>query len=149
MEKYRAIVAKADEADKDNEIFTKSALENCVADINKKKEEGKPVPVFFDFRRKELTLPLGCVDSAELKDGNLWCSICIGEKNILELLKDPEMRKELCLSPGGRIDEIDKEVRNGVTIINKFDLACLSIIRKDQSVIPSQTFLDFEDDTKP
>lgn len=58
--------------DLENEITDPKAYPNAVDEIVQKAQEGIPIPIFIEHRRKEISLPIGSIISAESKPGGIW-----------------------------------------------------------------------------
>jgi len=70
--------------DLENEVTDSKAYPEAAEELNQHVHDGSPIPIFIEHRRKEISLPVGRIISAEAKPNGIWFKGEIAEGKIAD-----------------------------------------------------------------
>ena len=68
--------------DFENEIIDPKAYDDAIDEVRRRHEQGRPIPMFIEHRRKELSLPIGKIIDAGKDEKGLWFKAAIANGSI-------------------------------------------------------------------
>lgn len=109
--------------DIENEIISPTAYDSAIQVVKDRVNKGRPIPIFIEHRRKELSLPVGSVMKAGKDEKGLWFEGKIANGNIGDSVWDLIRQNMLySVSMGGdatkKSRRYDKSVGKDVTVID-------------------------------
>ena len=118
--------------DLENEVISTNAYDSAIKVVKERVEKGRPIPMFIEHRRKELSLPIGSVIGAGKDDKGLWFKGKIAKGSIGDSVWDLIKQNILySVSMGGEAlrkhRKFDNKINKDVTVIDDLVFRELSL----------------------
>lgn len=128
--------------DAENEIIDRAAYPDAINEVKKRMKSGRPVPLFIEHRRKELSLPVGSLIDAGEDSKGLWFKGMVAKGPIGDSVWDLIEQGMLygCSMGGDAVKthiKYDQSVQKDVRVIDKMifrELSLTGLPVNDESV---------------